>query len=437
MRNHQWVVLVCMFLVAIGIANVIMTVSYPERLRSWGFDGDAIAFMGAVRSYLNGTSLYFISTPPASADLQPYLTRFLYPPPAVWVLLPFFVWHGAVAGPLWMLLTIVLFLAVAYSLGMGLARHLEVQTPELMGGLIAVTLALWYPLVHHLGVGQVDVAVMGLCYYATIHRKRNAAAAAVALTLATALKAYPAALAFYLVLADGRKSARFAIYYAIALSATTVAALASFGADSFSEWLRVISYKNAQANPYIVNQSFIASLNRTIGPDSGHWHRMLVPLVRHLLQTVMPVLTCVVLWRRSRRFAALPLLDPYNAFIVCYASISPIFWVQSYVLLLPLVVSLTGGALRTSWACLRLTAAGMLMGALLIQFTVWFNPPPAHSIVGVVEFMLYHRYTASLAMLVAAWMLMSFDWSRKPSSTPLLCEELRDTQPCRSRRIAQ
>lgn len=408
-RSAPRVVLtVCTVLFVVGLLSTVLTIHHPERLRSHRFGGDAIAFAEAVSRYVQGGSLYFAAQPPGSeTNLQPYLTRFLYPPVAVWILFPIFVWDRAVAAAIWLVLTCCLFLTVAFHLASRLARDIVPAGPAatMFAGVVTLTLGLWYPFLHHLGVGQVDVLVLSLCYLAAVSRRDRPALAAVALALGTGLKVFPLLLAAYIVVAD-RGSRRFVAAYALAMVALAVGAVMGFSRTSWEEWAVVTSFKAAEANPYIVNQSVIGTLNRWMGRGGLRPDVELYVGLRTAIEVLVPLAGGVAVWMAARRRVLAPEVL-LSAFAVAYALGSPIFWVQSYVLLLPALMllarevlgpSLRGGSGRPVIACL-------LVGALLIQFVVWFDPARG-TIWSAATLLVYHRYVVSQLMLVAALVLV-------------------------------
>jgi hypothetical protein len=411
-HTEKAIVTVCLGLFVIGLLSTVLAIHFPERLRGSSFDSDGVVFLRAVQDYTQGRSLYITAPPPSPpADLQPYLTRFLYPPVAVWILYPFFIWPGGVAGPVWMGLTCLLFLAVAFHMAAAVARRLALPAPTAVAAVMTLTLGLWYPFLAHLGIGQVDVLVLALCYYAALSRQRHPVAAAAALALATGLKLFPILLVIYIVIADRGRAWRFLGAYALIVAVLAALAVFCFGRGTFAEWIAATSYREAHVNPYLGNQSVIGTLSRLLDPGD-------VPLylaLKHALQMLAPLLGGLAVWLASRRrpLGAVALL---SAFVMAYALASPLFWIQSYVLFLPVIILLAREVLEPTrrGQPARYLIASLLVAALAIQFTAWFDPPPAALLPGF-NSLVYHRYVLSQLLLAAGLVLALFGRFELPS----------------------
>ena len=401
----------CGLLFVIGLLSVVVAINFPQRLGLPTFNSDGLVFMHAVRDYARGQSLYFSAPPPPGADLQPYLTRFLYPPVAVWVLFPFFAGPAVIAGPLWMVVTCLLFLAVAFDLATRLARALDLPAPVPVAAAVTLTLGLWYPFVAHLGMGQVDVLVLALCYYAAVARQRRPGLAALALALATGVKLFPVLLVVYLLIADRGRARRFLAAYGLIIAGIVALAWLGFGAATFREWLAATAYHEAHVNTYLGNQSVIGTLARLLGPEGARGDLPLYLALKHAVQVLAPLAGGLALWLLARRRAVsapalLGVEALLSAFVMAYVLASPLFWIQSHVILLPVFFLLAGQVLGPSRRGPALTylLAGLLIGAMALQFTAWFAPPATIALPGF-DFLLYHRYVLSQLMLAAALVL--------------------------------
>jgi hypothetical protein len=291
---------------------------------------------------------------------------------------------------------------------------LSADARVLLAWVMTLTLGFWYPFLHHLGVGQVDVLLLALAWIAVDWRRRQPITAAIALALATALKVYPVVLAGFIAVAEQGNTRRFLGAYLTALGALLAAAFVGFGWLAWEQWARVAAFKAAEASPYIVNQSVIGTANRLIGA-TGPWpHPEAFFLFRTGFQVLVTFCGAAVVWIASRRppVSAEVLL---SVFAVTYALASPLFWVQSYVWLLPAVVLLTGTVLRApSDRANRRVVTPVLLMALVTQFVVWFDPRPS-ALRDPLMAVFFHRYLVSQLLLIGILALVFVRWMARPT----------------------
>jgi len=295
---------------------------------------------------------------------------------------------------------------VAYSLT---AIPISGETPVAERLLMVITLTLWYPFVHHLGVAQVDVLVLALCLFTSLNYSRRPTLAALALTTATALKLYPALLLPFLIW--GRQSARrFASCYLLLLGGAILLTLLVFTHSDLLHFVQVLKYKNDVVPSYIVNQSLLATVNRLSGPGGSAYPSFpRLPMclasyerIRTLLG-VLPIALALVMAYRHRRH--LTGLDQYCLSILGYALAAPIFWVQSYVLILPVYFACLKRLSVNRLSVASGAATGLICAALVIQYTVWFNPAEIGE-ASILAWLLYHRYIISLVFVAVAYVVL-------------------------------
>ena len=245
-----------------------------------------------------------------------------HPPAAVLAALPFgLVTDYQAAHCYWNVATFALFLV-----GVGIVLF-ELRIPLHWWSIFPALVLLLptNPVLDHLWWGQINFPILFLLALAwAVHRRGYAAAAGVAVGLATAIKLFPGlAIVYFLAIKQWRSTA-FAI---LAFAASNAAAASMFGVDAFTTYIRVVIpslelFRGSWGN---------ASL-------SGYWLRVFAavgePRVGQICAAVFQMalvgVIALVAWRSERQE------ERDRAFALTVAGMplaSPITWAHHYVIL--------------------------------------------------------------------------------------------------------
>ncbi|MEV5826906.1 glycosyltransferase 87 family protein [Spirillospora sp. NPDC052242] len=321
-------------LMAIGVVAEIIAIIVLLRVRPMPLPHiDVDLYRVAVKEWLAGGDVYGQLPPTRAGWAIPYI----YPPFALVLLYPLGVlpWSVVVTG--WFALSVLAVAATLYA-----AARRTWPSGGARGALVVTMLALPVatvlvnPVRETLGIGQINVLLMGLVALdCLIERPRWPRGMLVGIALA--VKVAPAAfLLFFLLRRDVRA---LVVSGATALVATAVgfAAMPETAWNYFSGGMAPV--RALSGVPMAANQNLRAVLARFDVPGAQAWWIVLVLLV--------VAATAVAMWWALReRDPALALM--INALGALLAA--PIAWTHHWVWVAPALVVLTGRALRTrSW----------------------------------------------------------------------------------------
>lgn len=377
-----------LLLLAVGVGSTLLGLWFPHLFRPYRFGVDLDAYRTAGQRFMAGQDIYFyLEQPLDGAELVP--TRYLYPPLTLLPLLPLGLLPARAAGLLWAALSAVLWLGCVRAWSVRLLGSLGLGE----GGTAAVlgVALLYYPFLHHLGVGQLDLLVLALLTFGLLQGERRPHLAGLALGAACLAKVYPLLLLPLLAVANGRRLARTLITAVACVLAGVLLTFLLFDRVTVLHFVQIVLAKEAGGNAYVINQGLIASLQR-LGVPLGAW---IGP--RRLASAGALLAVAVGLRRLSPELRADPVV-PHAAFIFFYAAVSSYFWVQQYVLLLPVIL----------WCLARFTTPAVRFGlpaVLVVQFLVLAPVPlPLQDWLGrPLLFLLQQRYVLACLLLAAVF----------------------------------
>jgi len=381
----------------IGLAGLLLLGFF----RAYPFGVDFSAYYSAAQNITQGQDPYFKGEPPPGAEnLFPYLTRYLYPPVSLIWTTPL-AWTTINRGiVIWTLASLLLFAFVMIFLSRQ-ARSEKIPTTN-----IILAFAPWLlcaPLAHHLAVGQADIFVLGLCVLFLWRHEKTPALAGMALAIAIWWKFYPA---FFIPLAMALNWRRYARPLAWCMGFGALFGLMGiwlFPDHIWNSWLRVMAFKTEYGNPYIVNQSLVATLQRLFDGRLGRG-----PLIGHMPDLVMFVSKGAPFFALAAGVALarwIPREKCSNPMILLalFAAVYPLgasyWWVQQFIWLIPVAAWWT----LEAGGCERPRKEHLLLALLaLIFFVPWLNP--TQGIDSPFTFVIFHRFL--IGQLLFVWIFI-------------------------------
>ncbi|QFG22932.1 glycosyltransferase 87 family protein [Actinomadura sp. WMMB 499] len=329
-------------LVAAGVVAEIIAIVVLLRVRPMPLPHiDVDLYRVAVKEWLAGGDVYGQLPPTRAGWAIPYI----YPPFALVVLYPLGVlpWSVAVTG--WFALSVLAVAATLYAVARrtwpsGGARGALVVTALAL----PVATVLVNPVRETLGIGQINVLLMGLVAVdCLIERPRWPRGMLVGIALA--VKVAPAAFLLFFLLRRDVRALVVSGVTALAATAVGFAAMPETAWNYFSGGLAPV--RAISGVPMAANQNLRAVLARFDVPGAQAWWLLLVLLV-------VAATAAGMWWALRDRDPALALM--INALGALLAA--PIAWTHHWVWVAPALVVLAGRALRyRSWGWAAAAAA--------------------------------------------------------------------------------
>lgn len=318
--------------------------------------GDFTVFLEGGSRFIDGSSLYEGSSPGDGVIGPPFQNLFFAPFSwlATWSeTASRLVWHGVnvvamVVGAGWWADAI----EPRASTGGDTGAHRASRRPSpLMLWSLAAIAVPTQTSFEHQNMSPLLLAVMG--WAARMWRVGRLDAAAVALGVAAALKAFPALIIVFLLAGRQVRTAAVATSTAVACTALALARYGAGGANVMVEWMAINREGNWPLRPQ--NQSLYAALGR-VWPEAAAWA---FPLAALLL------LAIVLLSAARLRFSGRQISGLAYA-LAAAVVLSPIAWDHYWVLMYPALVAVGSGG-REGAGAVRLatfaTAAMLISGA--------------------------------------------------------------------------
>lgn len=229
---------------------------------------------------------------------------------------------------------------------------------------LALLLPAWYPVWHHLHVGQLTIFLLALLLAALIAWRRGAhTLAGILVALATLIKMFPGFLLLYLLV---RRQWRVVV--AAAATALTIIGLQSLADPTLwpRYFLEVAPANAADWQAAFGNGSLAGLTGRLLigGPEIAPllYRPALEPLLRYLLQGLALAWFVWVLW--TRRHAPPDTVGEYGLALIAALLLSPITWEHASIFLLLPGLALVGRALQGDPAVDRRTIGLLALAAL-------------------------------------------------------------------------
>lgn len=364
--SDRRVTVICGFLLCLGLINTCLSLFFPAHFRMFSVGSDFYAYHVATKQWLKGASIYLFDP---TATLTPanqfgVITRFLYPPIALVPVFPF--------GMLPFKVGFILWSAVGLTLWIWLLRYwsniLGLHTTPAARRLLLLTGLLFYPLVHHLGVGQFEILVLSLMTLGLRAFDQAPWKAGVWFGIAAVLKVYPVLLPMYLLFHSPRRALPVCVAALAVIASLTLIMLIGCTDSTLADFVNVLRFKERYGSTNIINQSLVAFVQR-LGVFAG-WPDH--------FQVFKLILTCFVLMASVgvlKLGSLMPandvLIKPYAVFALSYPLYASYFWIQQFVLLLPVLLFVTVKAVGRPSLLLR---CGVLC-VWLVSYSGMFKAP--------------------------------------------------------------
>jgi alpha-1,2-mannosyltransferase len=339
--------------VVLTLSLTILKVAFPFALRERPMDL-ATFWVAARVVWSDGASPYAPSKPFADlgASLDQTVYPFLYPPPSLLVFAPLSAtsYADARAAVAWINLALYA-LVVGLLIGPILAPRRS-QLPRWAIALTLVLLTSFQPIAHTIGHGQVNLLVLGAILLAWIGaRRRMGPLVGLSLTVAVALKVYPALL---LVPLAARREWRLVCWTLGCFAAAVLASVLLLPAATWDDWLLEIvpsgGYLRAPADSIPASASGNLSINgfvaRALTANPTCSPLVEAPIVALLLvwTLVLGAITAYVAAcvRAARSGAATLDLELALALLSSFL-VAPLSWNHHLVFVMPAVVVLIRG----------------------------------------------------------------------------------------------
>ncbi|MHB8296392.1 MAG: glycosyltransferase 87 family protein [Acidimicrobiales bacterium] len=303
---------------------------------------DLGVYMAGARAVVDGTSLYRA----AFGASSPLGLPFTYPPLAALLMVPLLWLPAKASALLWAASSVAVLVTCV---GVASRRGASGPSWPLVAGMAAIAL-LTYPVQSNLGLGQVDILLMGACMLGCSDPGAHPGRAA-SVGLAAAVKVVPAIFVVCLLLARKWRAA------VVAMGTWAVLTWLAFlvrPASSARYFGMLLWRPSRPGNPAsYLNQSLWGLLDRI---DLGVWHTP-------LLVTAIAVVVTVGLWRASRLLeGGNPTAATVLAGLVGVA-VSPISWVHETVwLVLAAAIMLARAGAGARWQLAGVGLAVALLG---------------------------------------------------------------------------
>lgn len=396
------IVVIAGALALLGLAGIYLA----AFMHTFSFGVDFTAYLEGAKAFLAGHDPYLKKAPPPDViDIFPYMTRFLYPPVSL-------LWTGAlrILPPYttivtWTVLSLIAFAAMLFLFG----RHLKdaYKLPTAAAFALCAPWVVSYPFAHHLSLGQADIFVMALSAVFLWQAKKRPTLAGLCIATAILWKVYPAGIALIAFAAQPKQNLRSLAWAAGFGAVLTLAALFIVPLPYWKSWLSVTGFKTQFGNPYIVNQSIVATLQRFFDTRLGR-----VPLgieaswAPIAFAKAGPFLFAASAIAFARLIPKAYQGDPLvllAGFGVIYPIFASYWWIQQFIFIVPAMIFVATKMMEEAKPFPIKSL--LLLAAACVLFAPWKDPAVKTDAGTFFGFILFHRFL--LTHLIIAGLFFS------------------------------